>query len=157
MSSVTHKASRKKLCAHYFLQLLFFLLDVPSRRPSLEDCKVVLSSDENSTQDDPFAGVFIWPKVNEKAIDSKPRRQEHVPSVTTSNRWRQWYNKKDEDRKKKEEEKFAKSEQRKQIRIEKENEKEKRKKIKEENKLRKEKLQQEKENNPPRGRKKKAL
>ncbi|EAT46828.1 AAEL002033-PA [Aedes aegypti] len=114
-----------------------------------------MSQDEEAASNDPFEGIFIWPKVNERNGNDKQRRKEHVPSVATSNRWRKWYDKKDEERKQEEEAKVARIEKRKLARIQKEEEQSIRKKKRDEKKLQKEKQQQEKENNPPRQKKKK--
>lgn len=125
--------------------------------PSLQIDDDIPDPEENEVQGDPFEGILIWPKVNDKTSDQKSRRKDHVPSVATSDRWRQWYNKKDEERKQKEEAKMAKAEERKLIRIMKEKEQETRKQQREEKKLQKKKIQQEKENNPNPRKKKKIL
>lgn len=80
-----------------------------------------------SCVEDPFEGVLVWPRVDDKINGSKRRKQEHVPSVATSGRWLQWYNKKDSEKRQEELEKKARIEKRKMVKQQKEKQKEEQK------------------------------
>lgn len=67
----------------------------------------------NLQSNDPFDDVLIWPRVDDKKVGRKRRIQEHVPSVATSTKWLEWYNKKDQSKREQEEAKLARIEQRK--------------------------------------------
>lgn len=73
---------------------------------------------------DPFEDVLIWPRVAPTDPSQRKRRiPEHVPSVATSNRWLQWYQKKDLEKKEIEDAKKAKIEQRKALKEKRDKEK----------------------------------
>ncbi|XP_062698127.1 glutamic acid-rich protein-like [Aedes albopictus] len=82
------------------------------------------NEDTIACNEDPFEGVLVWPRVNENTHGKKRRKQEHVPSVATSDRWLQWYNKKDSDKKQEELAKKDRIEKRKLIKQQKEEKKE---------------------------------
>lgn len=74
--------------------------------------KTTGTSDTNSK--DPFEEVLVWPRVRTDGPNQRKRRvQEHVPSVSTSDRWLQWYKKKDLEKKEIEDAKRARIEKRK--------------------------------------------
>lgn len=95
---------------------------------------------------DPFEEVLVWPRVTPTDPSQRKRRaQEHVPCVATSDRWLQWYKKKDLEKKEIEDAKKARIEERKM-----------KKQKRDEEKLQKSALKTQKENQPPGKSKKKA-
>ncbi|XP_065077867.1 uncharacterized protein LOC135701082 [Ochlerotatus camptorhynchus] len=76
----------------------------------------------NLQSNDPFDDVLVLPRVYDKKGDRKRKTQEHFPSVATSTKWLEWYNKKDQAKKEQEKAKLARIEQRKLLKEQKEEE-----------------------------------
>ncbi|XP_055527887.1 uncharacterized protein LOC129720430 [Wyeomyia smithii] len=86
----------------------------PASTNDLTDITLETTGATYTNSRDPFEEVLVWPRVQTNGPNQRKRRgQEHVPSVSTSNRWLEWYKKKDLEKKEIEDAKKARIEERK--------------------------------------------
>ncbi|XP_062561107.1 nucleolar protein 58-like [Armigeres subalbatus] len=124
-SRIQHDANAKQTLEH--VPLAEISTSVSNIEPAYVQSDATEAPNVLSTltckQKDPFDKVLIWPRIEPpKKGDRKRRGQEHVPSVATSERWLQWFKKKDQEKQEKEVAQKARLEERKRLKEKKEEE-----------------------------------
>ncbi|XP_053681562.1 uncharacterized protein LOC128732342 [Sabethes cyaneus] len=89
-------------------------LNPASKDNLMENVTVETTGASDTNPKDPFEEVLVWPRIRTDVPNQRKRRgQEHVPSVSTSDRWLQWFEKKDMEKKEIEDAKKARIAERK--------------------------------------------